>query len=156
MKYILKHLFLAAFFASSVYAENIHKHAIISGPKGGKVLNSEPWRAEFFVQRDRKVSVTFYDAAMKTVRPTTQEVKMIAEVKTGKVTLGFDKSDDFLISKTALPEGDGYRIVIQIKNDPTAKPQNFRVDFHTEICNECRRAEYACSCRHDGAEGHAH
>lgn len=136
-----------------------HTHKLIPGPKGGKVLESEPLHAEFFVQPDKKVSVTFYDEAMKPVAPSTQEVKVIAEAQTAKTTLEFIKTGDGLVSKTALPDGDGYRVVVQIKNDAAAKPQNFRIDYHTEICKECKRAEYACTCEHvEGGEdkGHAH
>ncbi len=136
-----------------------HSHKIIPGPKGGKVLESEPLNAEFFVQPDKKVSVTFYDEAMKPVAPSAQEVKVIAEAKTSKTTLEFIKAGDGLVSKTALPEGEGYRVVVQIKNDAAAKPQNFRIDYHTEICKGCKLVEYACTCDHasGGAQkGHAH
>lgn len=136
-----------------------HAHKPIPGPNGGKVLESEPLHAEFFVQPDRKVRVTFYDEAMKPSAHAAQQVKVIAEAKSGKATLEFEKSGDALVSKTALPEGDGYRIVVQIKNDAAAKPQNFRVDFHTETCSGCKLAEYACTCDHaEGGDhsGHGH
>ena len=131
----------------------------ISGSNGGKILSSVPLHAEFFVQPDRKVSITFYDEALKQVGPAGQEIKVIAEASTGKVALEFEKSSTGYISKTALPAGDGYRIVVQIKNDATAKPQNFRVDFHTEICKECGHPEYACTCAHAASgdhSGHGH
>jgi hypothetical protein len=136
-----------------------HAHKLIPGPKGGKVLESKPLYAEFFVEPDKKVSVTFYDTTMKPVAPSAQEVKVITEAKSGKTILEFTKSGDGLVSKTALPDGDGYRIVVQIKNEATAKPQNFRVDYHTEICGGCKRAEYACSCDHatgGDPSGHGH
>lgn len=131
-------------------AESGHSHKTIPGPKGGKVLESMPLHAEFFVQPDRKVSVTFYDAALKPVAPSAQQIKVIAEAKTGKATLEFEKSADTFISKTALPEGDGYRVVVQIKNDASAKSQNFRIDYQPDLCKECNRAEYACTCDHAG------
>jgi hypothetical protein len=133
-----------------------HEHKTLAGPKGGKVLESAPLHAEFFVQPDKKVNVTFYDAALKPVAPTGQEIKVIAEAKTGKTTLEFEKTGDGFVSKTTLPEGDGYRIVVQIKNEASAKPQNFRIDYHTETCAECKRAEYACVCEHAEGGGHSH
>jgi hypothetical protein len=84
-----------------------------------------------------------------------QEIKVIAEAKTGKATLEFEKSGEAFVSKAALPEGDGYRVVVQIKNDAAAKPQNFRIDYHSEICGGCKLAEYACVCEH-AAEGSGH
>jgi len=145
----LLHCLLAMMIAgpASMAAEN-HQHKTIPGPQGGRILESSPLHSEFFVRADRKVSVTFYDAALKPVAPGGREVKVIAEAKTGKATLEFEKTGDAFVSRSALPAGDGYRIVVQIRNDPAAKPQNFRIDYHTEICGECKRAEYACICGH--------
>lgn len=158
MKRILKLIFAAALVSSAaIAADDKHAHKAIPGPKGGKVLESEPLHAEFFVQPDKKVSLTFYDAAMKPVAPTVQEVKVIAEARSGKATLEFGKSGESFVSKTALPEGDGYRIVVQIKNDAAAKPQNFRIDYHAETCGGCKLAEYACVCEHaEASSGHSH
>ena len=33
----------------------------LAGPKGGKIVTTTAPHAEFFVEKDRKVSVTFYD-----------------------------------------------------------------------------------------------
>ncbi len=136
-----------------------HSHAPRVGPQGGKVLESTPLHAEFFVQQDRKISVTFYDEKMKEVTPSTQQIKVIAEMKSGKKSFDLEKSTTSFISKESLPEGDGYRIVVQIKNDPASKPQNFRIDYLTVLCAGCKRAEYACTCAHaEGGEhsGHKH
>lgn len=159
MKTAIKLLFVALLIGSHAIAADDHNHKIIPGPQGGKLLESEPQHAEFFVLPNKKASVTFYDDAMKPVAIKSQEVKITVEAKSGKVALELEKVGDSFVSKTNLPEGDGYRIVIQIKNDAVSKPQNFRVDYHTEICKECNRAEYACSCEHgkEGAhEGHKH
>ena len=43
------------------------------------MLETEPFHAEFFVQPDKKVSITFYDESMKPVAPEEQIVKVIAE-----------------------------------------------------------------------------
>jgi len=128
--------------------EGAHDHQHAAGPNGGRVLESKPLHAEFFVQPDRKIRLTFLDEALKPTAAGSQEAKAIAEAKTGKATLEFEKAGNVLVSKTALPEGDGYRIVVQIKNDPAAKPQNFRIDFLSHICGGCKLAEYACTCGH--------
>ena len=149
MSHLLTLLAASAFLGTAVLAaESGHSHKTIAGPKGGKILESTPLHAEFFVQADRKVSVTFYDADMKPVAPSTQKLKVIAEAKPDKATLEFEKMNDAFISKTTLPEGNGYRVVVQIKTDTSAKPQNFRIDYIPAICNGCKRAEYACTCEH--------
>ena len=51
-----------------------------------------------------------------------------------------------LVSKTKLPEGDGYNLVVQFKQTADAKPQNFRFKLETTTCAGCKRAEYACTC----------
>jgi hypothetical protein len=51
-----------------------------------------------------------------------------------------------LVSKTKLPEGDGYNLVVQFRPSADAKPQNLRFKLDTHICGGCKRAEYACNC----------
>jgi hypothetical protein len=121
---------------------------IIPGPKGGRILTTSAPHAEFFVEKDRKVTLTFYDAALKPVALGTQVVTAIAETKEGKVTLAFEATATGLVSKSALPAGDGYTVVVQLRERASATPVNYRVVFHAEICAECKRAEYACTCEH--------
>jgi len=121
---------------------------IIGGPRGGRLLENQAPRAEFFVEKDRTVIITFYDAALKPVAPVDQVVTVIANVKGDKTTLVFEKKGDALVSKTRLPEGDGYNVVVQIKAKAEAKPQNFRFKYETGTCGECKRSEYACTCGH--------
>lgn len=120
---------------------------IIPGPKGGKLLENAPPRAEFFVEKDGKVVITFYDAKLKPVPLGEQSVTVVAQAKR-KATLELEKKDGTLVSKTPLPEGDGYLVVVQIKAKPDAKPQNFRIKYETHTCAECKRPEYACICGH--------
>lgn len=120
----------------------------IAGPKGGRILTTEAPHAEFFVEKDRTVVVTFYDAALKPVTPGEQFVSAIAETKTGKVKLEFEKTATGFVSKQPLPAGDDFIVVVQIRATAGAKPQNHRVLFHDELCQECKHAEYACICGH--------
>ena len=123
-----------------------HKHLVT--PKGGRLLEKTEPHAEFVVEKDRTVTINFYDEKMKPVAATTQTVTAIADAKDGKAKLEFEKKGDSLVSKTKLPEGDGYNVVVQFKQTAEAKPQNirFKLDMHT--CGECKRAEYACICEH--------
>jgi hypothetical protein len=127
-------------------AEKDHKHK--ATPKGGRLLDKTEPYAEFVVEKDRSVTINFYNHEMKPVAATTQNVTVIAEAKTGKSTLQFEKKGDLLVSKTKLPEGEGYNVVVQFKQTADAKPLNlrFKLDMHT--CGECKRAEYACTCDH--------
>jgi hypothetical protein len=121
---------------------------IAGGPKGGRLLEKTEPRAEFFVGKDRTVTINFYNHDMKPVAATTQAVTVIANAKSGKETLQFEKRGDSLVSKTKLPEGEDYNLVVQFKQTADAKPMNlrFKLDMHT--CGECKRSEYACACGH--------
>jgi hypothetical protein len=136
--------FVAAFFVALLTVTAANK--VEAGPKGGRILERTTPKAEFFVEKDKTVSITFYDAAGKVVAPTTQTATVIADAKTGKQILQFDKKGEALVSTTKLPEGDGYNLVVQLKQSPEAKPQNFRFRLETYTCGGCKRAEYACSC----------
>jgi len=118
---------------------------VVGGPNGGRLLEKTQPRAEFFMEKDRTVTITFYDAALKPVAATSQTVTVIAD---GKTKLEFEKKGDVLVSKTKLPEGDGYNVVVQLKQTVEAKPQNFRFKLELHNCGGCNRAEYACTCDH--------
>jgi len=136
-----------------------HHDKPIPGPKGGKVIETDSGHVEFFVQPDAKVSVTFYDGAMKPVAPAEQVVAVVAEAPSGREKLEFEKSGDAFVSTSPLPKGDDYRVVLQIKSTADAKPQNIRIDYHTEVCGKCNRPEYACICTEEaggGHDGHGH
>ncbi|MDX2081256.1 MAG: hypothetical protein SFU53_10770 [Terrimicrobiaceae bacterium] len=154
MNKLTKSIIALFLIASTAFAQDGHDHdKVIPGPKGGKIVEVEGGHAEFFVQPDKKVSVTFYGEDMKPLPPAEQVVTLIAEAPAGKANLKFDKDADAFVSTDVLPEGDGYRVVLQIRNTPDAKPQNFRIEYHTEVCGKCNRAEYACICTGDG-HGH--
>lgn len=60
-----------------------------------------------------------------------------------------NRTDPGFVSAAALPEGEPYRVVVQVRATPEAKPRNFRIDLNLATCDECKHAEYACIC-----EGH--
>lgn len=146
IRYIATALIALAATAAALVAKPI------PGPKGGRILTTDAPHAEFFVEKDRTVVVTFYDKALQPVSLSGQVVNATAEAKAGKVALQFAEKNGTLVSKTALPEGDDYTVVVQIKDNATARPKNYRVLFHDEVCGECKRAEYACICDDAGKE----
>jgi hypothetical protein len=139
---------LCAGLALPASAENKDEHKHLLTPKGGKLLEKTEPHAEFVVEKDRSVTINFYNDEMKPVAATTQSVTVIADAKSGKATIEFEKKGDSLISKAKLPAGEGYNVVVQFKQTADAKPQNFRLKLEMHTCGECKRAEYACICGH--------
>lgn len=123
----------------------------IPGPKGGRIITTAAPYAEFFVDQDRFVVVSFYDQDLKPLAPSGQVVTAIVEAKSGKVNLTFAEKNGTLVSTGKLPQGDDYNVVLQVKDNAAARPKNYRVLYHDEVCAECKRAEYACVCE-AGAE----
>lgn len=132
----------------TVAAADKHDHKHLLTPKGGKLLEKTEPHAEFVVEKDRSVTINFYNEGMEPVAATTQTVTVVADAKEGKAKLEFEKKGDSLVSKTKLPEGDGYNVVVQFKQTAEAKPQNIRFKLDMHMCGECKRAEYACVCEH--------
>jgi hypothetical protein len=128
-------------------AKPAHEHQHQGGPNGGRLLETDP-RTEFFIEKDRSVTVRFFSADLKPVAAGAQTVVVLADVKGGKTKVEFEKSGNVLKSKSKLPDGDGYNLVVQIRATAEAKPQNFRFKLDLATCGECQRAEYACTCDH--------
>lgn len=146
MKIQVRFLTLAAILCAGVFTATAADKKIVGGPKGGRLLENAAPRAEFFVEKNHTVTITFYDADLKPVAVADQAVTVIADGKGGKSKLEFEKKGDVLVSKGPLPEGDGYNLVVQIKQKGEGKPENFRIKFDQKICAECKRPEYACTC----------
>src|SRR5688572_5699139 len=100
---------------------------IQGGPKGGRLLEKTEPKAEFFLEKDRTATITFYDAKLKPVPAKDQAVMVVA----GKEKIEFEKKGDVLVSKSKLPEGDTIPLVVQYKAGGDAKPQNFRFKLDT-------------------------
>ncbi len=139
---------LCASLALPAIAQEKHDHKHLATPKGGKLLEKTEPNAEFVVETNRTVTINFYNDEMKPVAVTSQSVTVQADAKDGKAKIEFEKKGDSLVSKTKLPEGDGYNVVVQFKQTTEAKPQNIRFKLDLGTCGECKRAEYACTCEH--------
>lgn len=141
----MKTLLLAAVALGSALSA-IAAEKIIGGPKGGRLLEANGQKAEFFVTKDQKIEITFYDAALKPVAPGEHVVAITAEPKAGRTKVDLEKTATGYVSKAPVPEGTPYRVVVQLRAKPDAKPQNFRVDLDLANCGGCKRLEYACTC----------
>jgi len=146
MKTSLTLLTITGVLCAALLTLNAADKKHLGGPKGGRLLEKTEPKAEFYLEKDHTVTITFYDAALKPVPAAAQLVTVVADAKNGKKTVEFEKKGDVMVSKTKLPEGDGYNLVVQFKQTADAKPQNFRFKLETHTCGGCQRAEYACTC----------
>lgn len=146
MKTSLKILTLAGVICAGLLTLHAADQKVLAGPKGGRLIEKTEPKAEFYLEKDHTATITFYDAALKPVPVAAQSVTVIADAKGGKATVEFEKKGNVLVSKTKLPEGDGYNLVVQFRPSADAKPQNLRFKLDTHICGGCKRAEYACNC----------
>ncbi len=146
MKTSFKLLTLAAVICAGLLTLQAADKKHLGGPKGGRLLEKTEPKAEFYLEKDHTVTITFYDATLKPVPVAAQSVTVIADAKGAKKTIEFEKKGDVLVSKTKLPEGDGYGVVVQIRQTADAKPQNLRFKLETHTCGGCKRAEYSCTC----------
>jgi hypothetical protein len=146
MKSMLELLTIAGVLCAGLLTLNAADKKHLGGPKGGRLLENTDPRAELYVEKDCTVTITFYDAGLKPVAASAQTVTVIADAKDGRAKVEFEKKRDVLVSRTKLPEGDGYNVVVQFKQTADAKPQNFRFKLDTHVCGGCKRAEYACTC----------
>ncbi len=143
----MKVLLIAVALCSAVSAAAAEK--IIGGPKGGRLFDADGQKAEFFVTKDRKIEITFYDAALKPVALGEKVVALTVEPKSGRTKMDLEKTATGYVSTAPVPAGTPYRVVVQLRAKPDAKPLNFRVDLDLAKCGECSRAEYACTCIHE-------
>jgi len=117
-----------------------------AGPHHGRILELEGVNAEFVVEKDRTISIAFYDAAGKQRPASVQVITATAEAPGGKARLEFEKKGDLLVSKAPLPAGEGYQVVVQAKSSADAKSKNFRIKLDLQECGKCHNPEYACIC----------
>jgi len=148
MKTNLRILSVAAAICAGLFTVAAAEKKVEGGPKGGRLLDKTSPKTEFFVEKDRTVSITFYDDKLQPVPAGNQVVTLIAETKSGRTKVELVRKDGKLVSQTPLPEGDGYTIVLMIKAREDTKSQNFRIKLETHLCGGCKRAEYACTCDH--------
>jgi|SRR5579871_4310022 len=140
---------LAVFLAVGASHAEDNEGPVI-GPKGGKLLENRASRAEFFIEKDNRITITFYDANLKPVPAGKQVVTVTAEPRAGKVVLELEEKNGALVSRKPLPKSgffDEYQITVQIRESADAKPETFQIRFDLDVCSKCKHPEYACTCR---------
>jgi hypothetical protein len=127
-----------------------HDHGdIVAGPNGGRVLTSVEPHAEFFVTDDRKVQIAFVNDDLKPVPAAGQNVSVIAGDRSSPTSLSFAKSGDVLLSDKALPAGNDFPVIVQIKTDASAETVREKFNLNLADCPTCDYKEYACTCAHE-------
>lgn len=140
---------LPAFAADHKHDPGDHSHERkVAGPNGGRILTGVTPRAEFLVTADRKVQITFLGLDGKAVAPAEQVVTVTAGDRSAPTRLTFTKSGLTLVSSAALPAGNNFPTVVQIKATPAAKAVTARFNLDLGKCGECTLSEYACLCGH--------
>lgn len=132
----------------SATAADEHNHKRIDAPKGGRLLEMTETHAELVVEKDRSVTIYFYNHDWKPVAVEGQVVTLLVDATGGKTKVEFEKKGETLASKTKIPDGEGLPVVVQVRQTAEAKPQNIRFTLELGECGECKRAEYACTCEH--------
>jgi hypothetical protein len=125
-----------------------HAHGVKAGPTGGKLITSVEPHAEFFVNKEKKVEIRFVDDDNKVVAPGEQIVTVSLGDRSKPTKLTFAKDGDKLVSDKAVPEGNDYPTVVQIKSGAKAKAVTARFNLNMTKCPTCDHAEYACTCDH--------
>lgn len=137
---------LAAILMAGLFSATAADKKHLGGPKGGRLLEKTEPKAEFFLEKDRTATIHFYNNTLQPIPAAEQTVTIIADAKEGKQKVEFEKKGDVLVSKSKLPEGADYNLVVQFKQTASAKPQNHRFKLETHTCTGCNRVEYACTC----------
>lgn len=133
-----------------------HDHEKIkAGPTGGKLITLVEPHVEFLVTKEKKVEIRFVDDDNKVVAPGTQTISVTLGDRANPTKLAFTKDGDKLVSDKAIPEGNDYPTVVQIKAEPKAKAVNSKFNLNLSKCPTCEFAEYACVCEH-GDDHHEH
>jgi hypothetical protein len=91
---------------------------------------------------------TFLGDDGKAVAPAKQVVTVTAGERSAPTKLTFTKSGNTLVSSGALPAGNDFPTVVQIKATPNAKTVTEKFNLNLTKCPTCSNAEYACTCEH--------
>lgn len=118
------------------------------GPNGGRLITAIDPHAEFLITSDRKVQITFVGEDNKPIAPAEQVVAVTTGERSAPVKMTFAESDGVLVSGEAVPEGNNFPVVVQIKLTPDAKTTVEKFTLNLSECPECKLPEYACICAH--------
>jgi hypothetical protein len=125
-----------------------HDHAEKAGPNGGRLLTQVEPHIEFFVTKEKKVELRFFDHDHKILAPQDQIITVTLGDRKSPTNLTFTKDGDKLISDKTVPAGNDYPTIVTIKPDAKAKAVNAKFNLNLTQCSSCSNLEYACICEH--------
>ncbi len=147
MKNQLLRLLAVAALVFSAPLASAHE-TIQAGPNGGRLLTKIKPRAEFLLTAERKVQITFVGEDGNPIAPAEQVVTVTTGDRAAPTKLSFSKTVTGLLSDAAVPAGNNFPTVVQIKANPEAKAAVARFNLNTAICPGCKNPEYVCICGH--------
>lgn len=104
------------------------------------------------MSKDKKVEIRFVNDNKKIVAPATQVISVTLGERAKPTKLTFTKDGDRLVSDKAVPAGNDYPTVVEIKTDAKAKAVNEKIDLNMDKCPTCSNLEHACTCGHGSDE----
>ena len=129
--------------------EKDHAHEdAVAGPNGGRVITSVEPHLEFLVTADRKVHITALDDDFKPTTLGDQTVRAVGGSRSKPTRLNFVKQGTIFVSDGALPDGNDFPMVVQIKPSPDEKTVIEKFNLNLNNCPTCKLKEYACICEH--------
>jgi hypothetical protein len=132
-------------FLSLVCLASAHEGVEI-GPNGGRIL-------EFSKDETMHGEVTLKDGLFHiAVLDKDMKVVTVAEQTLSAVTGDRSKPQKLDVSKT--PAGftlpvikPGDWLILQFRPSPAAKAVTARMEYNTDICGDCKAAEWLCACK---------
>jgi hypothetical protein len=118
-----------------------------AAPKGGKLFPLDGEYLEFFVNADHHGEIVIYDPVLKAVSTGDREITVTAGTREKQEKLSVEKGDA-MWTTSDLPAGDGYFVIIQVREAAGDAPKTFRLRYVAETCPGCNLPEYACTCEH--------
>lgn len=125
----------------------LHANETPAAPKGGKLFPLESGYLEFFVNADHRGEIVIYDGGLKPMPTGDQDVTVTAGTREKQEKLAVENGDA-MWTTAALPAGDGYFVILQLKANAEDTPKTLRLRYLEETCSGCNLPEYACTCEH--------
>jgi hypothetical protein len=150
-------LFAMTYLASPSFADEGGKnYRSEPGPNGGRIVEGDNFKLEFFVTDDRKVQISFLNDHGEVVSPKDQIVSLVGGNRADPTRLQFEANGNVLLSKSALPDLKNMPAIPNVKASSGAEPARERFNINMSTCSECSLHEYACICGHEEEAKHGH
>ena len=115
------------------------------GPNGGRILElskNETLHGEVTF-KNGKFHLALLDKAMKPVPAGDQIVTVTAGDRNKPAKLAVEKSGDHFVFPSVKA---GEWVIVQVKENPKAKPVTARFEFDPSECEKCKEPEWLCKC----------